>query len=76
LEVLPFGMSGLRKVLATAGIGRVVIKKRAFAADPDDVLRRLRLPGGGEAGVVFLTRIGRAPVAIVCGSRTLHPAVD
>ena len=76
LEVLPFGMSGLRKVLATAGIGRVVIKKRAFAADPDDVLRRLRLPGGGEAGVVFLTRIGRAPVAIVCGPQALHPAVD
>ena len=68
LTSLPFSIASLRRELAARDIGRVVVKKRAFAADPDDVLRQLKLPGDGGSGVVFLTRVGSAPIALVCGN--------
>ena len=68
-ESLPLDLDALRATLAARGVGRVVVKKRAIAADPDDVRRRLRLPRAPGSAVVLLTRIGDAPSAFVCDVR-------
>ena len=68
-ESLPFGLDALRAALVARGVGRVIVKKRAIAADPDDVRRRLRLPRAPGSAVVLLTRIGDAPWAFVCDVR-------
>jgi len=65
-QSLPFDLDALRRSLVARGVGHVVVKKRAFAADPDDVRRRLRLPRASGSAVVLLTRIGDAPWAFVC----------
>ncbi|MGQ0839806.1 class I SAM-dependent methyltransferase [Actinokineospora sp.] len=55
----------LRATLARLDVGRVEILVRGLDVDPNALRPRLKPRGGGEASVV-LTRIGRAPVAIVC----------
>jgi hypothetical protein len=64
--VLPFGVKPLRAALRARGIGRVVVKKRGTAVDPEDLRRRLRLDGGGEEAVVVLTRVAGAQTALIC----------
>lgn len=66
---LPYGVTALRTALVAAGVGRVVVKKRAIGADPDDVRRRLGLPQAPGSAVVLLTRIGADPWAFVCDVR-------
>ena len=66
VQALPFDIDALRTTLVALGVGHVVVKKRAIAADPDDVRRRLRLPTAPGSAVVLLTRIGDAPWAFVC----------
>lgn len=63
---LPFDLAALRDALVGDGVGHVVVKKRAIAADPDDVRRRLRLPPGPRSAVVVLTRVGDGAHAFVC----------
>ncbi len=65
VEVLPFQLKRLRKVLVDSGVGRVVVKKRGSAIEPEELRRRLRLPGGGEERVVFLTRVAGAPIVLL-----------
>jgi SAM-dependent methyltransferase len=65
-QALPYDLDALRAALVARGVGHVVVKKRAIAADPDDVRRRLRLPTAPGSAVVILTRIGDAPWAFVC----------
>lgn len=50
----------------SAGVGHVVVKKRATSIDVDDVRRRLALPKAPGSAVVLLTRIGDEPWAFVC----------
>jgi hypothetical protein len=64
-EVLPFNLKKLRTLLRTRGVGRVVVKKRGSAIEPETLARRLRGPDAGTATVV-VTRVAGAPTALVC----------
>ena len=64
-EVLPFNLKRLRALLRARGVGRVVVKKRGSAIEPETLARRLRGPGAGTATVV-VTRVAGAPTALVC----------
>ncbi len=64
-DVLPFNLKQLRRRLLDSGVGRVVVKKRGSAVEPDELRRRLRLPGGGAERVVFVTRVAGAPTALL-----------
>jgi hypothetical protein len=64
-DVLPFSLKRLRAALRDRGVGRVEIRKRGSALDPDELRRRLRLSGEAEVSVV-LTRVAGAPVALLC----------
>lgn len=64
-EQLPFGRKHLRVELRRRGIGRLEIRKRGVAVDPDQLRRDLRLSGPGEATLV-LARFGQRPTALLC----------
>jgi hypothetical protein len=64
-EVLPFNLKKLRALLRTRGVGRVTVKKRGSAIEPETLSRQLRGPGAGSA-VVVVTRVAGAPAALVC----------
>jgi SAM-dependent methyltransferase len=64
-EVLPFNLRKLKALLRTRGVGRVVVKKRGSAIEPETVARQLRGEGAGTATVV-VTRVAGAPTALVC----------
>jgi len=57
LEAAPFRLKSLQALLDQRGVGRVTIKRRGSAVEPDEISRRLRLRGKGEA-LVILTRHG------------------
>lgn len=63
-EVLPAGLKPLRRALVDRGVGRVVVKKRGADIDPAQVRRRLKLPPGEEATLVF-TRVGEDHVCLL-----------
>lgn len=64
-HALPYSLDALRATLVADGVGHVVVKKRAIAADPDDVRRRLALPAAPGTATVLLTRVGEQPWAYV-----------
>ncbi len=64
-EALPFHIARLREELVRLGVGHVVVKKRAIAAEPDEVRRALALPAASGRAVVLLTRIGTDPWAVI-----------
>jgi len=64
--VLPFNLKKLRALLRARGVGRVVVKKRGSAIEPETLARQLRGPGGSSA-VVVVTRVAGRPTALVCG---------
>ncbi|WP_369257695.1 class I SAM-dependent methyltransferase [Geodermatophilus amargosae] len=64
-EVLPFNLKKLKALLRDRGVGRVVVKKRGSAIEPESLARQLRGPGAGTATVV-VTRVAGAPTALVC----------
>jgi SAM-dependent methyltransferase len=64
LEVLPFGLKRLRSFLRERDVGRLTIKKRGSAIEPETLRRQLRLRGGAEATVV-VTRIAGQPSVLV-----------
>jgi SAM-dependent methyltransferase len=65
-KVLPFNLKKLRALLRARGVGRVTVKKRGSAIEPETLARQLRGPGAGTATVV-VTRVAGAPTALVCG---------
>ncbi|MGY1708076.1 class I SAM-dependent methyltransferase [Geodermatophilus sp. SYSU D00758] len=65
--VLPFHLKRLRALLRSRGVGRVVVKKRGSAIEPEQLARQLRGPGDGSATVV-VTRVAGRPTALVCGA--------
>ena len=67
-EVLPFNLKRLKSLLRTRGVGRVVVKKRGSAIEPETLARQLRGEGAGTATVV-VTRVAGAPTALVCDVR-------
>jgi len=64
-EVMPFGLKPLRARLRERGVGRLTIKKRGTAVEPEDLRRRLRLEGPQEA-VLVLTRVAGRQSALIC----------
>jgi SAM-dependent methyltransferase len=64
-DVLPFSLKRLRALLRTRGVGRVTVKKRGSAIEPETLARQLRGPGGAHA-VVVVTRVAGAPTVLVC----------
>jgi SAM-dependent methyltransferase len=67
-EVLPFNLKRLRALLRSRDVGRVTVKKRGSAVEPETLARRLRGPGSGSA-VVVVTRVAGRPTALVCDLR-------
>jgi hypothetical protein len=65
-EVLPFELKRLNRRLQAADVGELIIKKRAFAVDPEQFRRRLKYGGGTRRVVLVLTRIRGKPVALLC----------
>jgi hypothetical protein len=64
-DVFGFQVKTLRTWLRDRGIGRLTIKKRGTAVEPDHLRRQLRLAGDAEATIV-LTRVrGRQSVLAV-----------
>ena len=64
LDALPFSVKRLRAALRERGVGRLTVKKRGSALDPDGLRRAMRLAGTAAATVV-LTRVAGAPTALV-----------
>jgi THUMP domain-like len=64
-DVLPFGLKALRTYLRDRGVGRLTIKKRGTAVEPEHLRRQLRLSGAEEATIV-LTRLAGQQVVLVC----------
>ncbi|MBN2024002.1 MAG: hypothetical protein JW809_14555 [Pirellulales bacterium] len=71
-EVLPFDRRRLRRLLAARGIGRLEIKTRGLALDPQRLARQLQ-PKGDAFGVVLLIR-GPGGVLAVLARRIADPA--
>jgi hypothetical protein len=69
VEVLPFNLKKLKAELRNRGVGRVTVKKRGSAVEPESLARRLRGPGDAAA-VVVVTRIDGAPTALICAPAT------
>jgi SAM-dependent methyltransferase len=64
VDRLPYGVKPLRAELRRRGIGRLEIRKRGVAVEPDRLRRELRLDGPDEA-VLVLTRIDDDPIALL-----------
>ncbi|NMO56461.1 methyltransferase domain-containing protein [Actinoplanes sp. TBRC 11911] len=64
-DVMPFSLKRLRALLRERGVGRLEIRKRGSALEPDQLRRQLRLSGPEGASIV-LTRVLDAPVVILC----------
>jgi len=64
VEALPWNVKAVRAWLRRRGVGRLTIKKRGVAMDPEAVRRQLRASGDEEATVV-LTRVAGQAYALV-----------
>ncbi|MFI7588168.1 SAM-dependent methyltransferase [Spongisporangium articulatum] len=64
-EVFPFGLKSLRTWLRDRGVGRLTIKKRGTAVDPDQLRKQLRLQGDNEATIILTRVSGRQSVLVV-----------
>ncbi|MBN1563021.1 MAG: class I SAM-dependent methyltransferase [Anaerolineae bacterium] len=67
LAWLPFNLKRLRAALRERNIGRVTVKKRGSPILPEDLIRKLKLNGEGDAAVIVLTQIADQHSAIICG---------
>ena len=64
-EVMPFQLKTLRTWLRDRGVGRLTIKKRGTAVEPEQLRRQLRLSGDAEATIVLTRVAGRQSVLAV-----------
>ena len=64
-DVLPFGVKPLRTLLRERGVGRLTVKKRGTAVEPEALRRQLRLAGPNEATVVLTRVAGRQSMLLV-----------
>ena len=76
-DVLPFGLKRLRTLLRERGVGRLTVKKRGTAVQPEELRKQLRLQRR-RGGDVVLTRIaGQQSVLVVdrlqASTRTTKP---
>jgi hypothetical protein len=64
-DVFPFQLKTLRTWLRDRGVGRLTIKKRGTAVDPDQLRRQLKLTGDVEQTIVLTRVSGRQSVLAV-----------
>ncbi|WP_199515777.1 class I SAM-dependent methyltransferase [Nucisporomicrobium flavum] len=64
-DVMPFSLKRLRALLRERGVGRLEIRKRGSALEPEQLRRDLRLNGSAAASLV-LTRVAGAPTVLLC----------
>ncbi|GGK92471.1 class I SAM-dependent methyltransferase [Mangrovihabitans endophyticus] len=72
-EVMPFSLKRLRATLRDRGVGRVEIRKRGSAVEPERLRRDLRLSGPNPASLV-LTRVAGDPVVLLCREGSVRAA--
>ena len=65
LDRFPYSSKRLQKALAGRDVGRIIIKKRGFPQEPDEVRKQLKLRGSEEM-IVVLARIGKGHEAFLC----------
>jgi SAM-dependent methyltransferase len=65
LDVLPFGLKRLRTLLRERHVGRLTVKKRGTAVEPETLRRQLRLSGPNEATIVLTRVAGQQKVLLV-----------
>lgn len=65
LDRFPYGNKRLQKALMDRDVGRVIIKKRGFPQEPDEVRKQLKLRGSEEI-IVILARIGKGHEVFLC----------
>lgn len=65
---MPFNLKKLRAYLRERNIGRVTVKKRGSPLTPEELIAKLKLPGGGEERVIVLTRVLGSPAILICRS--------
>jgi hypothetical protein len=63
-EVMPFDLRRLKQAIRQRGWGRLEIKKRASSVQPEQLMRKLRVPGDGQ-GVVLVSPRGKNFCAIL-----------
>ena len=63
-DVMPFHVQTLRAYLRDRGVGRLTVKKRGVAVEPDQLRRQMRLEGDAEA-TVAVTRVGGQQTVLV-----------
>ena len=63
-DVLPYQLKTLRAYLRDRAVGRLTIKKRGVAVDPDQLRRQLRPTGAAEA-TIALARVGTQQTVLV-----------
>ncbi len=66
-EARPFHLKTLNQRLRALNVGRVTVKKRGSAVDPEALRRRLKTVPGGRPAVVVLTRSAGQPIMLICG---------
>lgn len=64
-DVLPFGLKRLRTLLRQRQVGRLTVKKRGTAVEPEALRKQLRLSGPEEATVVLTRVAGEQTVLVV-----------
>ncbi|MEZ0165041.1 SAM-dependent methyltransferase [Kineococcus sp. LSe6-4] len=65
LDVLPFGLKGLRAHLRSLDVGPLTVKKRGTAVDPDQLRKQLGLKGSRPATIVLTRVAARQSVLVV-----------
>ncbi len=65
LAQFPYGKKRLQEALTAQDVGRVIIKKRGFPQEPDDLRKSLKLRGTKEI-IVVLARTGAGHTVFLC----------
>lgn len=65
MEQFPYNSKRLQAVLTAYNTGHVIVKKRGFPLEPDEVRKRLKLKGTQEL-IVVLARVGSGHQAFLC----------
>jgi hypothetical protein len=63
---MPFNLKKLRAYLRERNVGRVTVKKRGSPLTPEELIAKLKLPGGGEERIVVLTHVRNQPAVLIC----------
>ncbi len=65
LDQFPYSKKRLQDALTARNIGRVIIKKRGFPTEPDELGKMLKLRGSEEA-IVILARVSTGHAVFLC----------